>query len=89
MLRTSFWMQTAIRSRRPSSGKDGKSVTGWVQDKEGNFYYFKKGVRNSGWDKINGDWYYFYPETGVLARNTKVLNYDVDDDGRMIKVHEW
>ena len=25
------------------SGKDGKSVTGWVQDKEGNFYYFKKG----------------------------------------------
>ena len=53
------------------SGKDGKSVTGWVQDKEGNFYY------------------YFYPETGVLARNTKVLNYDVDDDGRMIKVHEW
>ena len=71
------------------SGKDGKSVTGWVQDKEGNFYYFKKGVRNSGWDKINGDWYYFYPETGVLARNTKVLNYDVDDDGRMIKVHEW
>ena len=24
------------------SGKDGKSVTGWVQDKEGNFYYFKR-----------------------------------------------
>ena len=60
-----------------------------ISGKEGNFYYFKKGVRNSGWDKINGDWYYFYPETGVLARNTKVLNYDVDDDGRMIKVHEW
>ena len=71
------------------TGKDGKAVSGWVQDKDGNFYYFKKGVRYSGWDKINGDWYYFYPETGALARNTKVLNYDVDDDGRMIKVHEW
>ena len=31
----------------------------------------------------------FDPETGILATDTRVLNYDVDEDGRMVKIHEW
>lgn len=67
----------------------GEPMTGWVADEDDNLYYFDNGEMDFGWDKIEGDWYYFDPETGVLATNTTVLNYDVDEDGRMIKIHEW
>ncbi len=68
---------------------NGKPVTGWIQDEDENLFYFDRGEMNHGWDKIRGEWYYFDPETGVLATNTTVLNYDVDEEGRMIKIHEW
>ena len=68
---------------------EGEPVTGWVEDEDGNLFYFDDGELDTGWDKINGEWYYFDPETGVLATSTKVLNYDVDEDGKMIKIHEW
>ena len=69
--------------------ESGKPVTGWVEDEDENLYYFDRGVMNHGWDKIRGEWYYFDPDTGVLATNTTVLNYEVDEDGRMIKIKEW
>ena len=68
---------------------EGEPVTGWVEDEDENLYYFDHGVMNHGWDKIRGEWYYFDPETGVLATSTTVLNYEVDEDGRMIKIREW
>ena len=44
---------------------------------------------DQGWDKIKGEWYYFDPETGILATDTQFLNYDVDEDGKVVKIHEW
>ena len=69
--------------------ESGKPVTGWVEDEDENLYYYDHGVMNHGWDKIRGEWYYFDPDTGILATNTTVLNYEVDEDGRMIKIREW
>lgn len=68
---------------------EGEPLTGWVEDEDENIYYFEDGELDRGWDKIKGEWYYFDPETGVLATDTRVLNYDVDEDGRMVKIHEW
>lgn len=68
---------------------EGKPMTGWVTDEENNLYYFDSGKMDFGWDKIKGDWYYFDPDTGILATNTTVLNYDVDEDGKMVKIHAW
>ena len=69
--------------------ESGKPVTGWIEDEDENLYYYDHGVMHHGWDKIRGEWYYFDPETGILATNTTVLNYEVDEDGRMIKIREW
>ena len=54
--------------------ESGKPVTGWIEDEDENLYYYDHGVMNHGWDKIRGEWYYFDPETGILATNTTVLN---------------
>jgi len=68
---------------------EGEPLTGWVEDEDENIFYFEDGEMDRGWDKIKGEWYYFDPETGILATDTRVLNYDVDEDGRMVKIHEW
>lgn len=84
-----YVLSETAEGTKTCTDKDGKALTGWVSDAEGNFYYYDKGEMDFGWDKIKGEWYYFYPETGILATNTKVLNYDVDENGKMIKIHEW
>ena len=49
----------------------GAMKTGWIkhpyEDEEGNthyvwFYAYSDGALRSGWEKINGKWYYFNPE---------------------------
>ena len=68
---------------------EGEPLTGWVEDEDENPYYFEDGEMDTGWDKIKGEWYYFDPETGILATDTQFLNYDVDEDGKVVKIHEW
>ena len=68
---------------------EGEPLTGWIEDEDKQLFYFDDGEMNRGWDKIKGKWYYFDPETGALLRNTKVLNYDGDENGAMVKIHEW
>lgn len=68
---------------------NGQPLTGWIQDEDENYYYYKRGIRDAGWDKIHGEWYYFDPATGILATNTTVLNYEVDEEGRMIRIRRW
>ena len=89
VLDSSSYVLTETAEGVTCTGTDGKPVTGWISDKDSNLYYFNKGEMNHGWDKIKGEWYYFDPDTGILATNTKVLNYDVDEDGKMVKIHEW
>lgn len=51
-------------------GPDGKMLTGWVTDADGNIYYLNpasdgtRGMMLIGWQQIDGKWYYFQPESG-------------------------
>ena len=62
-----------------------KAKKGWLSlktDGEEKIYYLnKEGLLESGkWVKIDGKWYYFYPD-GTLAVNTQIDGYEVDRKG--------
>ncbi len=49
---------------------------------DGNYYYLNAaGIRASGWLQVDGNWYYFYPDTGVMASNTYIDGFWVDENG--------
>ena len=75
VLDSSSYVLTETAEGVTCTGTDGKPVTGWISDKDSNLYYFNKGEMNHGWDKIKGEWYYFDPDTGILATNTKAVSY--------------
>lgn len=65
----------------------------WYNEQEAVWYYFgANGTAVSGWQRIGGDWYYFYPETKDMAWGRVQIDgkyYFLDtpgadaDDGRM------
>lgn len=74
-------------------GPDGKMLTGWVTDADGNIYYLNpasdgtRGMMLIGWQQIDGKWYYFSKDEGsgtmgALLRNTITPDgYRVDQTG--------
>lgn len=57
-----------------------------VTDVEGKTYYLNdKGQQVYGWFKVDGHWSYFDPQTGVMARNTVVNTFRVDENGVWIQ----
>ena len=34
-----------------------------------------------GWNEIDGSWYYFYPDSKEMARDTRVDGFYIDSDG--------
>lgn len=74
-------------------GPDGKMLTGWVIDTDGNIYYLNpasdgtRGMMLIGWQQIDGKWYYFSKDEGsgtmgALLRNTITPDgYHVDETG--------
>ena len=74
-------------------GPDGKMLTGWVTDTDGNIYYLNpasdgtRGMMLIGWQQIDGKWYYFSKDEGsgtmgALLRNTITPDgYHVDQTG--------
>ena len=74
-------------------GPDGKMLTGWVTDVDGNIYYLNPasdgtcGMMLIGWQQIDGKWYYFSKDEGsgtmgALLRNTITPDgYHVDQTG--------
>lgn len=74
-------------------GPDGKMLTGWVIDTDGNIYYLNpasdgtRGMMLIGWQQIDGKWYYFSKDEGsgtmgALLRNTITPDgYHVDQTG--------
>lgn len=74
-------------------GPDGKMLTGWVTDVDGNIYYLNpasdgtRGMMLIGWQQIDGEWYYFSKDEGsgtmgALLRNTITPDgYHVDETG--------
>lgn len=73
--------------------KDGKMLTGWVTDADGQTYYLNpasdgtRGMMLFGWQLIDGKWYYFSEAEGsgimgALYRNTVTPDgYRVDQNG--------
>ncbi len=74
-------------------GPDGRMLTGWVTDADGNIYYLNpasdgtRGMMLIGWQQIDGKWYYFSNDEGsgtmgALLRNTITPDgYHVDETG--------
>ena len=74
-------------------GPDGRMLTGWVTDADGNIYYLNpasdgtRGMMLIGWQQIDGKWYYFSKDEGsgtmgALLRNTITPDgYHVDQTG--------
>lgn len=76
------WVKDGNRWRYYDGAKAHK---GWLHlktDGEEKIYYLnKEGLLESGkWVKIDGKWYYFYPD-GTLAVNTQIDGYEVDSKG--------
>ena len=76
------WVKDGNRWRYYDGAKAHK---GWLHlktDGEEKIYYLnKEGLLESGkWVKIDGKWYYFYPD-GTLAVNTQIDGYEIDSKG--------
>ena len=60
-------------------------IQGWHYDKDGWRYFDKNtGKALSGWQKIDGAWYYFMPGSCVMQTNTVIDGYVIGADGKMI-----
>lgn len=74
---------------------DGYITTGWFTDTDGHIYYLNPvsngfmGAMVTGWQQIDGIWYYFHTEAdghrGMLYVNTTTPDgYLVDEKGQWI-----
>ena len=76
------WVKDGNRWRYYDGAKAHK---GWLHlktDGEEKIYYLNKEalLETGKWVKIDGKWYYFYPD-GTLAVNTKIDGYEIDSKG--------
>lgn len=80
------WVKDDAGSWRFYSGKT-MPVGFWDLGANGNnktYYFSKDGIMVAGkWLEIAGKWYYFYAD-GSLAMNTKIDEYEVDENGARI-----
>ncbi len=73
------WMQNHSGSWQYM--KNGKPVTGWLQDGEKWYWLDNNGwMFSGGWKQIGGKWYYFYTD-GFMAVNTTIDGYTIGPDG--------
>ena len=59
----------------------GAMFTGWINRDEKTYFADSNGEILEGWNQIDGSWYYFYPGSGEMARNTQVDGFTVDENG--------
>ena len=76
--------------------QDGHMVTGWFTAPDGRKFYLnpsadgKQGAMCTGWNQIDGKWYYFSQEQGagqgqLLVRTTTPDGYTVNEKGEWIE----
>lgn len=60
-----------LASYKPTEIPDPTPVlkNGW-KDEDGKTYYYKNGIKCTGWQKIEGEYYYFNSVKGFLYKNT-------------------
>ena len=62
---------------------------GWVRDANGLQYYVEGEALRSGWTKLDdGNWYYFYPETGYAATGYAMVPYAPAETGNTYGPYE-
>ncbi len=62
---------------------DGTLLTGFCYN-NGNTYYMLNGKLASGWQKINGEYYYFLLESGLMVTESRAIGgvwYEFDENG--------
>ena len=59
----------------------GAMFTGWIRRDEKTYFADSNGEILEGWNQIDGDWYYFYPESGEMAQDTQVDGFSIGSDG--------
>lgn len=63
----------------------GKYFNEWVEKNGNKYYYTAEGVKQEGWFKYYGFWYYFQPGSGKLIKNQWIDDkYYVDEKGVML-----
>ena len=74
--------------------KDGKMVTGWVNDTAGNTFFFEntpnslsQGKMTQGAVTIQGDIYFFEYGTGIMLKNQSIDGYYFGPDGKLTNPH--
>lgn len=64
-----------------------KEESKWVQDENGNWYWYENNSYVTGWKLIQSKYYYF-DSNGVMQANKWIGNYYVGSDGAMVK-NQW
>ena len=64
-----------------------KEESKWVQDENGNWYWYENNSYVTGWKLIQTKYYYF-ESNGVMQSNRWIGNYYVGSDGAMVK-NQW
>ena len=64
-----------------------KEESKWVQDENGNWYWYENNSYVTGWKLIQSKYYYF-DSNGVMQSNKWIGNYYVGSDGAMVK-NQW
>ena len=64
-----------------------KEESKWVQDENGNWYWYENNSYVTGWKQIQSKYYYF-DSNGVMQSNKWIGNYYVGSDGAMLK-NQW
>ena len=59
----------------------GFPYVGWVTFGSTWYYANSSGLMVKGWQYIGGEYYYFYPSTNIMARNTVIDGYAIGADG--------
>ena len=59
----------------------GAMFTGWIIRDGQTFYADSNGELVEGWCQIDGNWYYFYPGSYEMARDTRISGFYVNQDG--------
>ncbi len=59
----------------------GAMFTGWIRRDEKTYFADSNGELLTGWNEIDGAWYYFYPDTMEMAQNTTIDSFYLDENG--------
>ena len=87
------WIPDAVQSQWIRSGdrwwyrhSDGSyTVNGWETINQKKYHFDKNGWMQTGWQKINGSWYYLGPVgDGAMRKNQWVDDSYLGSDGKMM-----